>query len=600
MEAWAQAVGGWRREHPGRVMRIASSRTAGGTTESTAEWVSDNRYRRRVDEGTEHTELVYDGVHCWEKDWNGKVLELQGRDARDLTTVAALMSLLFDGPPADLVPVTRATWAGEDTTGTFDRIRFEPADGVPFTLLFDKVTSLPVQAVRRPYDEEIVLELDDWRADGGIVRPFQLRETSEDEVTSQVVGTITADPQAQQKLFARPAEGQPDYRFASGRSATAIPFNFENEHIMLECRVNDSEPIWFMLDTGANSTIINKPRLGDFGLESFGASSVNGGGGSTDFAFTRVAKLAVGGVELRDQRNGVIDLSGLEKVYGMPMGGILGYDFASRFVICVDYDTKTLDLIEPADYTYRGDGERVPLVFEGHHPHVQSEITVAEGAPIAADFVIDSGAAATANLTSPFVREHGLLDRARKRPAGQARTLAGSEGQFFAQTSVRGKLDGLTLGRLRLEGVPVNLQLGTRGAYSSASFSGTIGEGILSRFTTIYDYSRQVLILEPNAAAATPFPPRTTFGVTFLAEGPDYTVFRVTGVRKDSPASRAGLEKGDIVEALDDTPASRLRLADLRQALSVDGSEHVLEVLRGTEERLRLPFTVERVSIEDD
>src|SRR4029077_8088182 len=97
--------------------------------------------------------------------------------------------------------------------------------------------------------------------------------------------------------------------------------------------------------------------------------------------------------------------------------------------------------------------------------------------------------------------------------------------------------------------VPCNLMVGTKGAYASESFSGTIGEGVLHRFNTVYDYSRSTMVLEPNADFAKPFPARKTFGATLLSDGPEYTRFTVTGVRKDSPAEAAGLRKDDLIVA---------------------------------------------------
>src|SRR5258706_8737879 len=110
----------------------------------------------------------------------------------------------------------------------------------------------------------------------------------------------------------------------------------------------------------------------------------------------------------------------------MPMGGILGYDFLSRFVVSVHYDAKTIDLLEPADFAYQGSGTRVPFVLEKGQPHVTSTITLASPPPIEADLIVDAGAADTVNLTAPFVKEHGLLTLARKRPAESPTTTAGA------------------------------------------------------------------------------------------------------------------------------------------------------------------------------
>jgi S1-C subfamily serine protease len=125
--------------------------------------------------------------------------------------------------------------------------------------------------------------------------------------------------------------------------------------------------------------------------------------------------------------------------------------------------------------------------------------------------------------------------------------------------------------------------VGTKGAYASTGFSGTIGEGVLHRFNTVYDYSRSAMILEPNAEHAKPFPARKTFGATFLSDGPTYTRFTVTGVRKASPAEAAGLRKDDVVVAADGKPAAEMRLADLRKIITDEGAHHVLSIERSGE-----------------
>jgi S1-C subfamily serine protease len=141
-------------------------------------------------------------------------------------------------------------------------------------------------------------------------------------------------------------------------------------------------------------------------------------------------------------------------------------------------------------------------------------------------------------------------------------------------------LSGITLGRFTLNDIPSNLMVGTKGAYASASFSGTIGEGVLRRFNTVYDYSRSAMILEPDGDFPKPFPARKTFGATLLSDGPNYTQFTVTGVRKASPAEAAGLMKDDVIVAADGKPAAEMRLTDLRKIFADEGARHVLSIER--------------------
>jgi S1-C subfamily serine protease len=99
------------------------------------------------------------------------------------------------------------------------------------------------------------------------------------------------------------------------------------------------------------------------------------------------------------------------------------------------------------------------------------------------------------------------------------------------------------------------------------------------------------MILEPRADLAAPFPSRRSFGATLLSDGPDFTIFTVTGVADGSPAQGAGLKKGDVIAAVDGKPASSLRLAEVRKLLSEDGAHRVLDVRRGGAS-VTLDFTV--------
>jgi hypothetical protein len=304
-------------------------------------------------------------------------------------------------------------------------------------------------------------------------------------------------------------------------------------------------------------------------------------------------------VTLLGQREGVLDLSGLERLYGMPMGGLLGLDFIDRFTLEVDYDRHELHLSIPGGETHGAAGTRVPFVIEEGHPHVRGEIVVDDGPPIPTDFIIDTGAAESANLTSPFVREHHLLERARQTPAPTPTITPGTEKQFYTQTTVRGRLRTLRIGEVSVSDIPVNLQQGTTGAYASPSFSGTVGERILSHFNTVYDYAHSAMYLAPNGATAKPFPPRTTFGLSLVAEGDDYTRFTVAGVRKDSPADSSGFRKDDVIAVLDGKPASEWRLAGVRAALADAGTRHSARIRRAGQADTSIDFVVRLVSIED-
>ena len=73
----------------------------------------------------------------------------------------------------------------------------------------------------------------------------------------------------------------------------------------------------------------------------------------------------------------------------------------------------------------------------------------------------------------------------------------------------------------------------------------------------------------------------------------------MTGVRKDSPAEAAGLQKDDVIAAVDGKPASELRLADIRRLLTEDGAHRVLEIRRA-DQLLTIATDVKLVSLDEN
>src|SRR5258708_8680950 len=71
----------------------------------------------------------------------------------------------------------------------------------------------------------------------------------------------------------------PKVRFISGDSSLKIPFELSNDLILLQARVNDSAPLWFILDTGASSTVIDSQLAKTLRLKPGGRFVETGGAG---------------------------------------------------------------------------------------------------------------------------------------------------------------------------------------------------------------------------------------------------------------------------------------------------------------------------------
>jgi C-terminal processing protease CtpA/Prc len=96
---------------------------------------------------------------------------------------------------------------------------------------------------------------------------------------------------------------------------------------------------------------------------------------------------------------------------------------------------------------------------------------------------------------------------------------------------------------------------------------GSIGGQVMSTFDIILDLDNDRMFIEPNATFDDPFACTFYGGVSILAEGKGFSVFRINDVLESSPASEVDLRTDDIIAAMDGTPAAELTLTQLQDML---------------------------------
>ncbi len=68
---------------------------------------------------------------------------------------------------------------------------------------------------------------------------------------------VQANAQSQKNKSRKVALPTSQARFISGNSSLEIPFDLSSNLVLLQAQVNDSAPVWFIFDTGADSTVID-------------------------------------------------------------------------------------------------------------------------------------------------------------------------------------------------------------------------------------------------------------------------------------------------------------------------------------------------------
>lgn len=592
-----EIVARWRNavhasNHTGAKLAVVTSDSnEDGIAGKVEEWAANaSDYRVTTTREYDATELVVTAKSAKLRDWNGFIREIQGKELERLRTQIFEREAILFGPPRQM---TGAAVSQSEDKKTYE-LKTTPQGGSQLTWSIDAMTGLPVKSVRPGDDTEITTTYLKWSETSGIRRPLEsnISETDKPDYQERQV-SASFEARIPQSTFEDPKAGAQDAFLQP--DAPPIPFTMEMAHIVFQARLNGSQPIGFLLDTGADENVINTPRLAEFGLKAYGKSETTGGGGSAEYDYARGATFNLPGVEVRNKRVAVLDQTGLERALGVPLGGILGYDFISRFVVEIDYDKKLITLHDPKRWNYSGNGCVVPVTFDNGIPFTNGSISVGPKKDIAAYFVIDFGAQETMTLTSPFVKANDLVNLAQTN--GFVNRPAGLEKQFFAQNNVRGHIDKLALGKMIEQSIPVNMSVNTKGAYASTNFSGTIGESIFRRYHVFLDYARNRVIFEPTAEARKPFPERKTYGLTILASEPDLHTYTVTAVRPGSQAETDGFRKGDVISALNGKPATQFTLSELREELTHEGESCEIGIARANEQ-IKIPARIRLVSLD--
>jgi hypothetical protein len=348
---------------------------------------------------------------------------------------------------------------------------------------------------------------------------------------------------------------------------------YGERHVWVKASVNGGAPEDFILDTGAETSVIDSAYAAKWGLKLEGELQGSGAGATGTVWFSQLQSLRLEGadgqgVEFGNQKIAVIALNRyMAPFFWRDAAGVLGYDFISRFVLTVDYQNQTLTLEDPEGFTYTGKGQVVPMTFSGGTPVVHGSVDGLEG-----DFRLDVGSGSSVDLHTPFVKKNDLEAKVGKTVA----SMGGGFGGTFSMLACRAK--SFTLGPFTIPDPLASLGQATTGAFASEDYAGNVGNRILDRFVCTFDYNGKKLYLEPDAR----FAARDESDKVGAMVAKDGERFSVRFVLPGSPAEKAGLRPGDEVRSVAGKPIADYTQDDLRRLVeqSPEGTKLAFEVAR--------------------
>ncbi len=371
-------------------------------------------------------------------------------------------------------------------------------------------------------------------------------------------------------VFEPPKTDVKDYEFVSGESAEDIRFSFIENHVYVPVTIHGKERLW-ILDSGAGASVIDSSYAVELGLELEGPVKGIGASGTVDFYLVTLPSYTMGSIRFNEQKVVAMNMRNLfQRVLGLDVVGVLGYDFLSRFVTKIDYANERISFYRPEKFEYKGNGKIIDSPLE----HNMFSLPITVDATYSGKWMLDIGATGE-DFHYPYARDHNLLNL-----QGIDVMAAGAAAEFMVRTS---KFKTMSLEDFTIKdpliGVP---RAEGQGAFSHRGVVGNIGNSFLRHFVLYLDYYNQRVILEKGDNYSKEFP-KPKSGLQLLYT-PDNEI-EVHFVAQNTPAEVAGFKKGDIIKAINGIDVQHYDgIIAIRKLLREKaGTTYTFEIVRGNE-----------------
>ncbi|MFC6269036.1 aspartyl protease family protein [Frigoriflavimonas asaccharolytica] len=408
--------------------------------------------------------------------------------------------------------------------------------------------------------------------------------------------------------------GQSRFTIPSGDRKITIPFQLINNLIFVEVELN-SVPLTFLVDTGVNQTLLISK-------------------GDTDINFTNAEKIKFTGLGGELNVDGLKSTNNMMKIsekfidyhhtvyiildeffnfsahVGIPVHGIIGYDFFQKHQIQIDYSTKRITIYNDAKYFKRKTKSfaEVPISIDGNKPYVVTNANF-NNENNAAKLLIDIG-----NSDALWLFPSALKKIPVDRPNIDDFLGRGFNGDIFGK---RTRIEKLILKDFVFDQPITSLpdSISIQQLELKNERKGSIGSEIMRRLDVVFDYPNRKIYIKKNRFFEEPFLFNKSgldfkhIGVTYekeyikMSNGGNENnvssqalvttsefiykfvlkpVFAISSVRSNSSSYFAGLQKDDVLQKINGRSTSYTTLSELNEMMKQeDGKTFKFEILRG-------------------
>lgn len=357
----------------------------------------------------------------------------------------------------------------------------------------------------------------------------------------------------------------------------SIPFEVFGDHIFIKVKVDGSEPLDFIFDTGDGLTVISNDVATKLNLAANHKVKKTSAGGSVTGALIDHNKLEIGELEIEDIEVYSLDLNHLERLIGRNIDGIIGFDLLDKHIVQIDYSRMEFEIYDNKTFKYSGDGMQFDLKLTSYIPHIPCTVKLNNGETLKGEYFVNTGAGTTVDFNTPFVNKHDIIDKTGKHYSYLTGGLEKEETVHY-----EGRVVDFQIQDVSFSDMPVGISQATSGIQHSKKVFGIIGNNVLRRFNIIFDYKNYKMYWEKNDAFDEAFHVNTTgFDVEMTS---DLSQVKVHKVYEIGLARQEGIEVGDVIMEIDGKSVKNMILPDIKKLINNEGGNFKMKVSRDGKE----------------
>ncbi len=384
---------------------------------------------------------------------------------------------------------------------------------------------------------------------------------------------------------------------AHGLSTTHIPFQLHSNLIVIPVRVNNSDTLNFILDTGVSTIILTDPKaLRKNQLQLTRRVKIAGAGEGDVLTATVAIDNFLSTGELRATHQNLVvldeDILRLSEYVGTPIHGIFGYEIFNNFVVEIDFQNREITLTKPEKYHYRpGKGDKYALDIRDTKPYTDITAVLDDGKTMPLRVVLDTGAGHALLLDRSSHPENMPLPQKVIRAQlgrGLSGVINGSLGRirklFFGRHEVTDVLTSF----------PDSVSFGMK-LINAPERQGNVGCELLRRFHVTFNYAEKYMVLKPVKRLLRESFEHDMSGMELRARGVGFRTYVVDKILRNSPAEEAGLSEGDELVYINNSPANSLTISDIYKLLQKGEGKEVRLFVRRDGQMLFTHFALKRL-----